>query len=68
MHRDALNGARRVAIIDDLLATGGTAAAAAKLVGLVGGEVVAMLFAIELLDLEARKSLNHFPIEALLSY
>ena len=48
MHRDALDGGKRVLIVDDLLATGGTAAAAARMVREAGGEVVGMGFVVEL--------------------
>src|SRR5208337_5155774 len=48
MHRDALDGGRRVLIVDDLLATGGTAAAAARMVREAGGDVAGMGFVVEL--------------------
>ena len=58
----------RVAIIDDLLATGGTAAAAAHLIEKSGGKVVAYGFLIELEALGGRKVLNNGPVLTLLKY
>lgn len=57
MHRDAIERGQRVAVIDDLLATGGTAAATVRLVRGLGAEVVAAAFVIELDFLEGRKKL-----------
>ncbi len=48
MHRDAVSPGKRVLIVDDLLATGGTAAAAARMVHELGGEVVGLGFVVEL--------------------
>jgi adenine phosphoribosyltransferase len=68
MHADALARGARVLIVDDLLATGGTAAAAARLVERLGGRVVACLFLIELLALGGRSPLADYRVEALLGY
>src|SRR5215831_14055881 len=57
MHKDALDGGRRVLIVDDLLATGGTAAAAVRMVREAGGEVVGLGFVIELSFLNGRQKL-----------
>ena len=57
MHRDALGGGHRVLIVDDLLATGGTARAAVSLVRECGAEVVGLAFLIELLALNGRAQL-----------
>ncbi len=69
MHKDALGkeGAR-VIIVDDLLATGGTAAATAELVGKQRAEVVSFAFVVELAFLEGRKKLGNIPVLSLLSY
>ena len=54
IHKDAIKKGQKVAIVDDLLATGGTVEAVAKLVEKVGAEVVALDFAIELTELKGR--------------
>jgi len=68
IHKDGIAPGMRVAIIDDLLATGGTAEAAVRLVRALGGEVVATLFVIELDFLEGRKRLEGVPVESLIHY
>lgn len=68
MHRDAVKPGQRVLIVDDLLATGGTAAASAKLVKSLGGEVVGMLFLIELAFLSGREKLADYNIKSLITY
>lgn len=57
MHKDAIEEGKRVLIVDDLLATGGTALAACNLVRKVGAEVVGMAFVIELAELNGRKKM-----------
>jgi adenine phosphoribosyltransferase len=68
MHRDAVSGSDRVLIVDDVLATGGTAGAAAKLVRAHGAHVVGFTFLIELDFLKGRARLENERIEALLHY
>ncbi|MHC1683354.1 MAG: adenine phosphoribosyltransferase [Clostridiaceae bacterium] len=68
MHSDAIKKGQRVAIVDDLLATGGTIEAVARLVEEAGGEVVSMNFAIELTELEGRKKLTKYEIASLVKY
>jgi adenine phosphoribosyltransferase len=68
MHRDALTDGARVVIVDDLLATGGTAAAAAELVERQGGVVEAFAFVIELESLKGRARLTERPVIAVLKY
>jgi adenine phosphoribosyltransferase len=68
MHQDALQPPCRVLIVDDLIATGGTAAATAKLVQQAGCELVGFAFIIELIALEGRKNLPEVPIVTLLEY
>jgi adenine phosphoribosyltransferase len=68
IHRDALRAGERVAIVDDLLATGGTAAAAARLVEQLGATVAGLLFLIELRGLGGREKLAPRPVEALIEY
>lgn len=65
MHKDAFAPGSRVLVIDDLLATGGTAKANCELVEKVGGIVTANLFFIELLNLKGREKLNGYPVESL---
>ena len=67
MHEDAVAG-ERVVVIDDLLATGGTAAAAARLCQRLGADVVGHLFVIELAFLSGRRLLGELPVDALLVY
>ena len=68
MHRDALAPGQRVLIIDDLLATGGTAAAAARLVRTLGATVVGVCFLIELAFLRGRENLSGYDLQALITY
>ncbi|MDQ7007733.1 MAG: adenine phosphoribosyltransferase [Acidobacteriota bacterium] len=68
IHADALAPGRRVLIVDDLLATGGTAAATARLVRRVGGQVQGLLFVIELAALKGRRRLEGEAVHALLRY
>jgi adenine phosphoribosyltransferase len=68
MHRDAISKGHRVLIVDDLLATGGTAAAAARMVKDVGGEVAGMGFVVELTFLQGRKKLEGYDVFSLLQY
>lgn len=68
IHQDALQPGQRVAIIDDLLATGGTALATGKLVEMCGATVHSFAFVIELPALGGRERLAAYDIEALLQY
>jgi adenine phosphoribosyltransferase len=68
IHDDACRPGHRVIILDDLLATGGTAAAAAELVRGCGAEVAAHLFMIELAGLEGRRHLAGAPVFSLVVY
>jgi len=68
LHQDAFPAGSRVVIIDDLIATGGTAAAAADLVTQTGSTVAGFGFLIELATLEGRSRLPDVPITALLQY
>jgi adenine phosphoribosyltransferase len=68
MHADAFVEGERIVLIDDLLATGGTAAAALRLIEKLGGHTLAVLFLIELEFLHGRAQLGDVPIAALLKY
>jgi adenine phosphoribosyltransferase len=68
IHSDALLPGDSVVIVDDLLATGGTAVGAAKLVELLGARVAGMAFLIELKGLEGRKRLRDYDVFALIDY
>lgn len=68
IHKNAIKPGQRVAIVDDLLATGGTIATVAKLVEQVGGEVVALNFVIELTDLKGREKLTKYDLISLVQY
>ena len=68
IHKDAIKPGQRVAIVDDLLATGGTMEAAAKLIEQLGGEVVSMQFLIELEDLKGREKLSQYEVNSLIKY
>ena len=69
VHQDAFAPNSRVVIVDDLLATGGTAAAAAQLVQQTQAELVGIAFVIELLALDGRQNLpNHIPVHSLVQY
>ena len=68
IHKDAIKPGQKVAIVDDLLATGGTMEAAAKLIEKLGGEVVSMQFLIELEDLDGREKLTKYNVNSLIKY
>ena len=68
IHDDAVRKGQRVLIVDDLLATGGTAAAASQLVKELGGEVHALAFLIELVALNGRQKLTGDRIHSVLKY
>jgi adenine phosphoribosyltransferase len=68
IHQDAVKEGQRVLIVDDLLATGGTAKAAADLVSRLGGEVYALAFLIELVGLNGRERLEGHHLHTVLQY
>ena len=68
MHRDAIKPGQKVLVVDDLLATGGTIAAATKLIEQLGGEVVGCAFLIELEDLKGREKLEEYNVLTLIKY
>lgn len=68
MHVDSIQPGQKVVLVDDLIATGGTVEAAAKLIEKLGGEVVKMVFLLELAGLEGRKRLEKYNIESVVVY
>jgi len=68
MHRDAVEPGERILIVDDLIATGGTAVATAQMVAEQGGEVVALAFIVELQALNGRSRLGGFDVFSVLKY
>jgi len=68
MHTDSIKPGQKVVIVDDLIATGGTVEAAAKLVEKLGGEVVKMVFLLELAGLEGRKRLAKYDVDSVVVY
>ena len=68
MHKDSIRPGQKVVLIDDLIATGGTIEAAAKLVELLGGEVVKMVFLMELAGLKGRERLAKYDVDSVICY
>jgi len=68
IHKDAIKPGQKVAIVDDLLATGGTVAAVTKLIEQMGGEVVSLIFVIELTELNGKDKLKGYDIISLVKY
>ena len=68
IHTDSLKKGDRVVIIDDLIATGGTLEAAAKLVEQLGGEVARIVCLIELTDLKGREKLTKYDVRSIVTF
>jgi adenine phosphoribosyltransferase len=68
MHVDAVDATDRVLVVDDVIATGGTAAAAARLLNRPGAHIVGMIVMVELTFLNGRAALNGLPMRALVTY
>lgn len=68
VHEDAIKPGDRIVIVDDLLATGGTAEAGCKLVEDLGGVVVKVLFLVDLPDLHGREKLHQYDVESVISF
>ena len=68
IHRDAVQPGERVLIVDDVIATGGTAAATARLVERLGGQVVGFSFLLELVSLAGRAQLDDYRVQVVLRY
>ncbi len=68
MHKDSIKPGQKVVIIDDLMATGGTMEAIIKLIEGMGGEVVKIVFLMELAGLEGRKKLSGYDVDSVIIY
>lgn len=68
MHKDAVKPGQKVVVIDDLIATGGTVEAAVKLIERLGGEVVKIIFLMELAGLNGRERLKGYDVESVIRY
>ena len=68
IHRDAIHPDERILVVDDVLATGGTAAATCRLVTALGGHIVALAVLIELVGLGGRQRLGSTPVESLFTF
>lgn len=68
MHKDAIRPGQKVVIVDDLIATGGTMEAIIRLVEELGGEVVKILFVMELAGLNGRERLSRYDVASLITY
>lgn len=68
MHKDSIKPGQKVVIVDDLIATGGTIEAITKLVKMLGGEVVKIVFLMELEGLKGREKLKDFDVASVIKY
>ncbi len=68
LHKDAITPGERIVVIDDLIATGGTVEAAGELISELGGEVVKMVFLMELAGLNGREKLKKYDVESVICY
>ena len=68
MHKDSIKPGQRVVLIDDLIATGGTIEAAVKMIEALGGEVVKIVFLMELAGLKGRERLKNYDVASVICY
>ncbi len=68
MHKDSIKPGQKVVVVDDLIATGGTIEAAIKLVEQLGGEVVKVIFLMELAGLKGRERLKGYDVASVITY
>ena len=68
IHKDSIKPGDKVVLVDDLIATGGTIEAAVKLVEQLGGEVVKIIFLIELVDLKGREVLKDYEVASIVQF
>lgn len=68
MHKDAILPGQKVVLVDDLIATGGTIEACAKMIEMLGGEVVKIVFLMELAGLKGREKLQKYDVASVITY
>lgn len=68
VHLDAISSRAKVLMVDDLLATGGTMAAACRLIEKIGGKVAGIVFLVELTDLRGREKIADYKVKSIISY
>ena len=68
MHKDAIKPGQKVVLVDDLIATGGTIEACARMVESLGGEVVKIIFVMELAGLHGRERLAKYDVASVIRY
>ena len=68
MHKDSIRPGQKVVVIDDLIATGGTIEAACKMIEELGGEIVKIVFLMELAGLKGREKLSKYDVESVICY
>ena len=68
IHADAIHSGQKVVLVDDLIATGGTIEAAAQLIEQLGGDVVKIIFLMELAGLNGREKLKKYDVDAVITY
>ena len=68
IHADSIKPGQKVVLVDDLIATGGTIEAAAKLIEQLGGEVAKIIFLMELAGLNGREKLKNYDVDAVITY
>jgi adenine phosphoribosyltransferase len=68
MHKDAILPGQKVVLVDDLIATGGTIEACAQMIEMLGGEVVKIVFLMELAGLEGRRKLQNYDVASVITY
>ncbi len=68
MHRDSITPGQKVVVVDDLIATGGTIEASIQMVEELGGEVVKVIFLMELAGLKGRERLKGYDVDSIIVY
>ena len=68
MHRDSIRPGQKVVVVDDLIATGGTVEAGIQMIEELGGEVVKVIFLIELAGLKGRERLKNYDVDSVIIY